>query len=271
MKIQIYIFHIIQCLFFGFVACTARANITLPLDDSLKNFAGLAAGSTSQWHGSKERIVGVVPGARVELSQGRFLEWYGPYLGVNLIRNSSWEAGPVLNFRFGRQDVDDPVVATLPEIATGLEAGAYIGWHYWNTEGFIYRLRWGIMAITKIAGQTAGTNINPYVSFWVPLTPKVFIGFGGGLSWADDNFMDLFFSVTESGATASGLPVYDATSDLRQYYLWPALLWRMADSWMLGSGVFYQQLQNSASDSPIIKERGTPQQWTYGLGLGYVW
>mgnify|MGYP000919538318 CR=1 FL=1 len=36
----------------------------ISLDDVVPNFIGVGAGATTQWHGSKDTMVGAVPGAR---------------------------------------------------------------------------------------------------------------------------------------------------------------------------------------------------------------
>lgn len=35
--------------------------------------------------------------------------------------------------------------------------------------------------------------------------------------------------------------------------------------------VYAQRLAGDAADSPIVTQRGTRNQITYGIGLGYTW
>ncbi|MGL4207675.1 MAG: MipA/OmpV family protein [Aeromonadaceae bacterium] len=243
----------------------------ISLDDVVPNFFGVGAGVTTQWYGSKESMAGAIPGARIALDKGRFVEWYGPYLGMNLVQDTHWEAGPVLNVRLGRSEVDDPVVATLPEFGMGLEAGGFVGWHYLNTEGIPYRVRTGLMAITSVAGQTEGSSLSPYASLWVPLSRTLFVGLGGGATWSDDDFMQQFFSIDAAGSAASGLAQFQAEAGFRQVYIWPALMWRVSEQWMVGAGIFCQHLLGDAAASPIVSERGDENQWSGGVGIGYLW
>ncbi|WP_409421898.1 MipA/OmpV family protein [Pseudaeromonas sp. ZJS20] len=247
------------------------AAVGLSVDDVVPNFIGLGVGSTTQWHGSRDRMVGAMPGARLKLQGSRFLEWYGPYMGLNLLDDEGWEAGPLLNLRLGREEVDDPVVAQLPEIGLGLEAGGFVAWHHVNLTGIPYRLRLGLMASHAVLGQTEGSQLTPYASLWLPLSERLFIGSGVGATWSDKNFMQQFFSVSPAAAEASGLPSYQAGAGFRQIYWWPGVLWRIAPQWMLGAGAYGQYLVGDAADSPIIRERGDRWQWTFGLGLGYLW
>jgi MipA family protein len=239
--------------------------------DVIPNFVGLGVGVTTEWLGAKDKITALVPGARVQLENHRFIEVYGPVADMNLLAHPNWELGPVLSFRFGRKDVEDPVVNLLPPIDGGLEAGVFAGWHYVRTEGIPYRVRLGVMATTGISGGAIGSNVTPYASLWLPLSPTLFVGVGGGFTWASESFMQQRFGVTPEASAASGLPVYSASADVRQVYLWPALIWRFAPKWYAGAGAFWQRITGSGADSPIITQQGDRDQISAGLGIGYSW
>jgi outer membrane protein len=99
----------------------------------------------------------------------------------------------------------------------------------------------------------------------------VFAGVGAGVTWSSASFMEQRFGVTPSDSTATGLPVYTAGAGMRQVYAWPAVIVRVSERWFVGTGAFYQRLTGDAADSPIVAERGTPNQWTAGVGVAYAW
>ena len=239
--------------------------------DIVPNYVGAGVGATTEWMGSKDYVGGLVPGGRMQFSKHRFVEVMGPVVDVNLLDVPNWELGPMLTYRLGRKDVEDPVVNRLPAIDGGLEAGLFAGYHYLNTRGTPWRLRVGVSATTGVAGDATGGQVTPYASIWVPLSPTVFFGVGGGLTWSSASFMQQRFGVTLAGSTASGLPAYSAGAGVRQGYLWPALLVRLDSNWYTGVGAFYQRLTGDAADSPIVVQRGSRDQWTIGAGLGYSW
>jgi outer membrane scaffolding protein for murein synthesis (MipA/OmpV family) len=39
----------------------------------------------------------------------------------------------------------------------------------------------------------------------------------------------------------------------------------------MGIGARYSRLLNDAEDTPIVEDRGTPNQWIYGLAVAYAW
>ncbi len=239
--------------------------------DVIPNFVGAGLGSTTEWLGAKDRIWGLVPGARIQLENNRFVEVYGPMADVNLMDHPNWELGPALTYRFGRTDVSDPVVNLLPPIEGGLEAGIFAGWHHIRTEGVPYRVRLGLMATTAVSGGAAGTHVTPYASLWLPLSRTLFVGVGGGITWSSDSFMQQRFGVSPEASAASGLPAYSAGAGVRQYYLWPAVIWRFAPEWYAGAGAFWQRITGDGAASPIVTQRGDRDQITAGMGLGYSW
>ncbi len=99
----------------------------------------------------------------------------------------------------------------------------------------------------------------------------MFVGVGTGFTWSSDSFMRQRFGVTPEAAAVSGLPVYTAGAGVRQFYAWPAVVVRLSPSWFAGAGAFYQRLTGDAADSPIVTQRGDPNQWTVGGGIAYTW
>ena len=236
--------------------------------DVVPNFVGAGLGSTTEYLGGKERVWGIAPGARVALEKNRFVEVYGPLADMNLLDSPSWEFGPAISYRFGRSDVSDAAISALPEIRGGLEAGVFAGWHYVSVEGIPYRVRFGVQLVTAVSGGATGANLTPYASLWFPLSPTLFVGLGGGFTWASESFMQQRFGVSADGAAASGLPQYSAGAGVRQYYAWPALLLRVSKEWYAGAGAFWQRIAGDGAGSPVVREK---DQITAGVGVGYSW
>ena len=239
--------------------------------DIMPNFIGGGIGVTSEWSGSRESMVGVVPAARVKWDNNRFVEWYALYAGVNLIDSGGWEFGPAAIYRLGRKDVKDDVVKLLPEIGSAFDLGLFGGYSYVNAGDIPFRVRVGVTATAIVLGSYSGTNVSPYLTTWVPLHPKVFVGLGVGATWANASYMNTYYGVTPTGSAASGLQEYSPGGGFRQIYAWPALLVKVSDAWYVGTGAYYQRLTGGAANSPIVEQRGSCNQWTYGAGLGYSW
>jgi outer membrane protein len=169
--------------------------------DVVPNFLGAGLGSTTEYLGGKERVWGIAPGARVALEKNRFIEVYGPLADMNLVNSPNWEFGPAVSYRFGRE------VDALPEIEGGLEAGVFAGWHYVRLEGIPYRVRLGVQLVTAVSGGATGGHVTPYASLWVPLSPTLFVGLGGGFTWSSESFMQQRFGVSAVSGDGAGSPV----------------------------------------------------------------
>lgn len=269
--------HLSSVLLAGATAVTA-VSVTTPLAaaagltvDVVPNFVGLGVGSTTQWMGAREHVTGVVPAERVRRQGNRFAELYGPFADVNLLDVPNWELGPMLSYRFGRKNVDDPVVNMLPPIDGGIEAGRFAGAHYVNSQDVPWRVRVGVSVLTAVSGGATGSHVTPYASFWMPLSSTIFVGAGAGFTWSSSGFIQQRSGVTPAAAMIGGLPAYTAGSGVRQFYAWPAVVWRLSPRWFAGAGAFYQRLTGDAADSPIVMQHRDRNQWTVGGGLAYTW
>ena len=248
----------------------AHAEGMVPVD-VFPNLVGLGVGFTPEFSGAKDDIVGVAPGLRYQFSGYRYVEWWGPVADINLIDSPNWQAGPMLDYRFGRSDVKDPVVDSLSDIDGTVEGGAFASYSYLNTDGVPWRLRLGVSVMTDLGDRYDGLSSTAWGSFWMPLSQTVFVGVGGGASFGSSSFMQTYYGITPADAVASGLPAYSPGGGVRNYFLWPAVIWQFDKNWAAGGMLFYQRLAGDAADSPIVRERGTAHQLTGGVGLGYVW
>jgi outer membrane protein len=240
--------------------------------DVLPNLIGVGLGATPAYSGADEYIGGVVPGLRYTFKDSnRFIEWYGPTADMNLLDSPTWQIGPALGLRFGRSNVKDEVVKNLPEVNSTIEGGVMASWTKTNAQGIPWRLRIGVFAMTDLGHTYDGLNTSAFASFWLPLSHKVFVGLGGGVSYASANYNQTFYGVTPAGSAASGLPVFSPGSGLRQWYAWPAVIFQVAPNWFTGVGIFYQRIAGDPGDSPIVTVRGDRNQVTGGVGTGYVW
>lgn len=252
-------------------ASAAAIATPLSLPGSLPNMAGLGIGSTTEFAGGKDRMVGVVPGLRYVTPGGRLLEWYGPYAQFNFGGLTGFQWGPAVGLRLGRNDVDDPVVARLHEIDTTVEAGGFIGYEYVNAGPVPWRLRGGVNVMTNAGIVYGGARVNATGSLWVPLHPRLYAGAGLGATWVSGSFNHTYFGVTQADAGASGLPAYSPGGGLEQFTGWLALIWQLDKHWYGGAMVYGQRLAGAAADSPIVTQRGTRNQITYGVGIAYAW
>lgn len=253
------------------VASWNAAALPIDLPGTIPNMVGIGIGSTTEYAGGNERMIGVLPGLRYTTDSGRLLEWYGPYAQFNFGGLTGWQYGPALSLRLGRNNVDDPVVARVHEIDTTVEFGGWAGYEYIHTGTIPYRLRGGINVMTNAGIVYGGTRVAINGSFWLPVHPRVMLGTGLGLTWVSGSFNRTYFGVTPDDSAASGLPAYTPSGGLEQGTAWLATIYQIDKHWYAGAMIYMQRITGSAADSPIVTQRGTRNQITYGAGIAYAW
>lgn len=261
-----------RVLFFALTLCAAVHVLAGPVDlpGGFPNLVGGGVGTTTEYAGGNERMVGGLPGLRYTTGSGDLLEWYGPYAQFDLRGSTGFEWGPAISLRLGRHDVDDPVVSQIHTIPTTIEGGGFVGYEYVHSGTIPYRLR-GELTVTTNAGTVfTGSRVSLNGSAWMPLSPRIFTGVGVGATWVSGGFNDTYFGVTSEDAVRSGLPYYNPSSGIEQITSWAACVYQINRSWYAGALIFYQRLTGPAADSPIVVERGTRNQITVGAGVAYA-
>ena len=57
---------------------------------------------------------------------------------------------------------------------------------------------------------------------------------------------------------------------LEQITSWGAAIYQFNKNWFGAAMIYYQRLTGSAAESPIVTQRGTRNQITYGVGVAYA-
>ena len=76
-------------------------------------------------------------------------------------------------------------------------------------------------------------------------------------------------SINSVQAGLPQLPVYHAGGGLYSYGAGTQLEYFINDQWAAHGFVEYERLTDSAANSPLVTQRGSVNQWTYGLGATY--
>lgn len=246
-------------------------DLVIPLELSQPNFFGLGIGSYPDYLGSDENALGVAPIGRVSLGGNRFARLVVNDIRANLLDHPNWQLGPVGVWRFGREDVDDPVVRKLHEIDQSFSLGLF-GAHVWRDPREARRqVGVGGWALGDVTGAYDGWTAGMNAFAMQPVAKMVTLGGGAAFTYASENYMDEYFGVTASDALASGLPFYQPGAGVRDVRGWATALFHLSPQWHLGAGMMYSRLVGDAADSPLVADRGSKNQWVYGVGVLYAW
>ena len=78
-----------------------------------------------------------------------------------------------------------------------------------------------------------------------------------------------YFSVDAAQSAASGLPVFDAKGGLHSVGVGTQLRYQITPQWEAHSYIEYQRLTGDAAASPLVAQRGSPNQTTFSIGASY--
>ena len=256
----------------GMVAPGVQAeDLMIPLELPEPNFFGIGVGAYPDYFGSSDYKAGAAPFGRLSLGGSRFVRLMVNEIRLNLVDHPNWQFGPVGLWRFGRDDVDNPVVDRVHHIDSSFSLGAF-GAYVWRDPVEFRRMAgvggWAMGDVSGVySGWTAG--LNAYVM--QPVAPMVTLASGAAFTYGSSNYMDEYFGVTPRDSLASGLPIYVPGSGVRDARGWIMAMLHLSPKWHLGAGVMYLRLMSDAADSPLVAQEGSKNQWVYGAGAIYAW
>ena len=182
-------------------------------------------------------------------------------LRFRLINFNGFEAGPLVGWRFDRDDNDAERLRGLGDVDGGFVGGGYAAYHLGPITPFV-----------SYHNQLTGDNTGALVRFGAEAELPTFGGgsmiASVGATYADQDFMDSYFSVTtaQSAASQAGLVAYDASSGIKDVFIGVTGDVPLTPEWSLKFSGRYSRLIGDAADSPIVEDEN---QFFGGLGLAY--
>ena len=127
-------------------------------------------------------------------------------------------------------------------------------------------VRQGIGGETGVTGDVFLDAVVPVGQWTLSAGPRMTLQTSAAIS--------PYFSITAAQAAAANtlqpslpaLTPYNAGGGLYSYGAGTQVQYAFNETWTAHAFVEYQRLTNSAADSPLVTQRGSPNQLTYGLG-----
>ncbi|MET0240938.1 MAG: MipA/OmpV family protein [Sphingobium sp.] len=188
----------------------------------------------------------------------------------------SFQAGPAFRLRFSRNTkVKDAVVEALGKRDVAVEVGGNVGFSINRVTNPYDSLTFGIDVRKDVAGAHEGWVIAPTATFQTPVSRGAFAALTVSAEHVDNKFARYYFSVSPEESLASGLRQYTARKG-----------WKNVSAGLIGAvdldgdltnggfAVFvagnYARLLGNFERAPIVDDRGSPNQWTGAIGIGYT-
>jgi outer membrane protein len=236
-------------------------------------FVGLGVTYAPDYEGGDDYEGGIAPFGRYNWGSGRYISLGGTNgtekaarLRANVIskeQSNVWEFGPVLQYRFERDDVDNNKVDKLKGTDAATELGAYVGL---NTGPW----KAGIGFAADVSSEHDGYLVYTVGKYEIPVNERFTMNLGAHLTWADDDFMREYFGVTGGESARTGLSKYKASSGFKDVGIGLTGHYMFNKKWGMLGNVSYTRMINDAEDSPIVNNVGDENQYSAVLAVTYA-
>jgi outer membrane protein len=183
-------------------------------------------------------------------------------IGLGLVEQGGFRAGPVAKLRFPRKEGDDPDLRGLGDVDWGAELGGFVD--YWPLQWLRAHaeLRQGI-------GAHHGLVSDILVDAVWRVSPMLTLSGGPRLTIQSQKAVAPYFDVTSAQSAASGLPVYSTSGGFTSLGLGGQARYDWSPQWATYLYVEYQRLVGDVANAPIVGIRGSRDQFEGGLGVTY--
>ncbi len=182
-------------------------------------------------------------------------------LGFSIFDLGQFRLGPVGKLLWPRKGSSDLGLNGLGDIGYTLQVGGFV--EFWPVQWLRLRteVRQGFGGENGVTGDLSADVV-------VPVGPVTLSG-GPRLTLQSSAAVSPYFSITPTQSIASGLPVYSAAGGVYSYgggvqarYFW-------SEQWATHAFLEYERLTGDAANSPLVVQRGSSNQFMYGLGTTY--
>lgn len=181
--------------------------------------------------------------------------------GINIFSSDGFSFGPAGNIQGSRKQSD--VGAPVGNVATTFELGAFAQYLVHDSFRIRAELLKGINGHKGVVGSIGADKI------WRSGDQYVF-SIGPRLLLSDGRFQRAYFGVTPAASLASGLPTFQPKAGVYGVALASGASYQFSPHWGVFGYARYERLVGDAAKSPIIRDFGSRNQWSGGIGLNYV-
>lgn len=230
--------------------------------DDLRVRVGLGAQLRPQFVGADDRDVAPLLDIDIAHGTNEFAFEAPDYsFGIPIVSTGGFAFGPAANLASRRENSD--VGAPVGNVPTTIEAGAFATYQLTRSLHLRGELLKGIGGHDGLVG-TLGVD-----QVWRD-GDRYVLSIGPRLLFSDARYQRAYFGVTPAAALASGLPAYRPGGGIHGVAVASGLSYQFNPSWGLFGFARYERLVGDAAKSPIVRELGSRNQLSGGLGLNYT-
>jgi outer membrane protein len=230
--------------------------------DDLRVRVGLGAQVLPQFVGADDRKVAPLWDVDIARGTNEFgFEAPDYSFGMPIVSSGGFSFGPAGNLVSKRRNSD--VGAAVGNVPRTFEAGAFAS--YQVSKSIFLRAE----ALKGIGGHGGIVGTIGADQVWRDGDRYVF-SIGPRLLFSDARYERAYFGVTPDAALASGLPVYRPSGGVHGIAAASGISYEFSPRWGLFGYARYERLMGDAAKSPIVRDLGSRNQLSGGLGLEYT-
>jgi len=238
-------------------------------DSGLSGFVFLGGGVSNEYEGSEDFEPLPLLGGRLQY-EGYYAQLIGTGVKVNVLNSPRFNFGPILNYRFGRDDdVENTAVSRLDEVDDSFEAGLFARMNFRPNTTTRHRAGVEIDFRQDVSDGHEGFLFTVGADYSAPIGERWDLGVNLSTTYANDDYMESFFGVNAAGSARSGLRQFSAESGFKDVSLGISPSYSFNESWGVFGRLQYSELLGDAADSPIVDDEGSSSQFFAGLGVSY--
>jgi outer membrane protein len=182
---------------------------------------------------------------------------------IALIDFGDLRAGPAGKFVSSRKASSYSELNGLGDVKTAVELGGFV--EYYPVDWFRTRgeLRQGFGGHNGVVADLSADVI-------VPVVQRFTVSFGPRFTWESTKATAPYFGIDAVQAMATGLPAFDAKGGAHSVGAGAQVSYRINPQWEVHAYVEYERLLGDAAKSPLVIDRGSPNQTTFGIGASYA-
>jgi outer membrane protein len=180
---------------------------------------------------------------------------------IALLSKDGFSFGPAGNIEGRREESD--VAAGVGSVPRTFEAGAFAQYLAGDSIRLRAELLKGINGHEGLVG-TVGID-----KIWRD-GDRYVLSIGPRIIFSDARYQRAYFGVTPAATLASGLPTYRPGGGVHAAALAGGISYQLSNNWGMFGFARYERLVGDAAKSPFIREFGSRNQLSGGIGLNYT-
>lgn len=191
----------------------------------------------------------IIPLPMISAEFGQYVSVDPSGLTINAWQYEGLSVKGRLGYDFGRDSDDDKHLDGLGDIGASAVLGVDLSYELMPFE---FKL-----SLDQNLGGSDGFSAKFGTALMVPMDPFMF-SIGPSVTWADGNYMESYFGVTEKQSIRSGLREFEAEAGFKRVDLEISGLYFINEHWALRGEVGVGYLVGDAADSPVSQENLQP-------------